>query len=295
MTEKNEWMQIKVRTNNNYSDTVASLLEQLGALSVTFEDAEDSPILEPRPGERRLWPSTEVSGLFAQGTDPAPILRALRAILGDHIPMAAVGLEDRNWIREWMSQFKPIKCGNRLWICPSWLHVDEKDAVTVMLDPGLAFGTGTHPTTWLCLNFLDSLDLKGKTVVDYGCGSGILGIAALKLGALKASGVDIDDQAIIASDENAERNGVKGLFTLYLNEAAADVTPADVTVANILAGPLAELEPEIARLTAKGGALALSGVLVEQAQAVKDAYAKDFTMGEIKTRGDWALLTGIRR
>ena len=295
MTENNEWMQIKLRTTNKLSDTVSDLLEQLGALAVTFEDAEDSPILEPRPGERRLWPNTEVTGLFEKGTDPAPILSALRTVLGDHIPMAAAGLQDRNWIREWMSQFKPIKCGNRLWICPSWLHVEDPDAVTVMLDPGLAFGTGTHPTTWLCLNFLDSLDLKGKSVVDYGCGSGILGIAALKLGASVASGVDIDDQAILASDENSERNGVKGRFTLYLNEAAADVKPADVTVANILAGPLAELEPEIARLTAKGGALALSGVLVEQAEAVKKAYEKDFIMGEVKSRGDWALLTGIRK
>lgn len=295
MTENNEWMQIKLRTTNKLSDTVSDLLEQLGALAVTFEDAEDSPILEPRPGERRLWPNTEVTGLFEKGTDPAPILSALRTVLGDHIPMAAAGLQDRNWIREWMSQFKPIKCGNRLWICPSWLHVEDPDAVTVMLDPGLAFGTGTHPTTWLCLNFLDSLDLKGKSVVDYGCGSGILGIAALKLGASVASGVDIDDQAILASDENSERNGVKGRFILYLNEAAADVKPADVTVANILAGPLAELEPEIARLTAKGGALALSGVLVEQAEEVKKAYEKDFIMGEVKSRGDWALLTGIRK
>lgn len=295
MTENNEWMQIKLRTTNKLSDTVSDLLEQLGALAVTFEDAEDSPILEPRPGERRLWPNTEVTGLFEKGTDPAPILSALRTVLGDHIPMAAAGLQDRNWIREWMSQFKPIKCGNRLWICPSWLHVEDPDAVTVMLDPGLAFGTGTHPTTWLCLNFLDSLDLKGKSVVDYGCGSGILGIAALKLGASVASGVDIDDQAILASDENSERNGVKGRFTLYLNEAAADVKPADVTVANILAGPLAELEPEIARLTAKGGALALSGVLVEQAEEVKKAYEKDFIMGEVKSRGDWALLNGIRK
>lgn len=295
MTENNEWMQIKLRTTNKLSDTVSDLLEQLGALAVTFEDAEDSPILEPRPGERRLWPNTEVTGLFEKGTDPAPILSALRTVLGDHIPMAAASLQDRNWIREWMSQFKPIKCGNRLWICPSWLHVEDPDAVTVMLDPGLAFGTGTHPTTWLCLNFLDSLDLKGKSVVDYGCGSGILGIAALKLGASVASGVDIDDQAILASDENSERNGVKGRFILYLNEAAADVKPADVTVANILAGPLAELEPEIARLTAKGGALALSGVLVEQAEEVKKAYEKDFIMGEVKSRGDWALLTGIRK
>lgn len=297
MSQENsqEWVQIKIRTRNSYSDTVSDLLEQLGSLAVTFEDAEDSPILEPRPGERRLWPDTEVTGLFAQGTDPEPILRALKAILGDHIPMAAVKLADKNWIRAWMDQFKPIKCGNRLWICPSWLKVDDPDAVVVMLDPGLAFGTGTHPTTWLCLNYLDSLSLEGKTVVDYGCGSGILGIAALKLGAVKASGVDIDDQAILASDENSERNGVKGKFTLYLNEASKNVEPADVTVANILAGPLTELEPEIARLTAHGGHLALSGVLKEQAPEVLEAYSKDFVMDEVTTRGDWALLSGVRR
>lgn len=222
-------------------------------------------------------------------------MRALRAVLGDHLPIAAVQLEDKNWVRAWMDQFKPIKCGNRLWICPSWLKVDDPNAVVVKLDPGLAFGTGTHPTTWLCLNFLDSLDLKGKTVVDYGCGSGILGIAALKLGAVKASGVDIDDQAILASNENASRNEVQGKFTLYLNEASKNVVPADVTVANILAGPLTELEGEIARLTAHGGYLALSGVLKEQAEEVRKVYEKDFMMNEIKTRDDWALLSGIRR
>ncbi|MDY6323393.1 MAG: 50S ribosomal protein L11 methyltransferase [Succinivibrio sp.] len=295
MAANDTWTQIKLRTDKNLSDTAADLLEQLGALSVTFEDAEDSPILEPRPGERRLWPHVVVTGLFAQGTDPEPILSALRAILGDHIPMAAVSLEDKNWIRAWMDQFKPIKCGRRLWICPSWLHVGEPGSVVVMLDPGLAFGTGTHPTTWLCLNFLDSLDLTDKKVVDYGCGSGILGIAALKLGAAKASGVDIDEQAIIASEENAERNGLKGKFTLYLGEASAQLEPADVTVANILAGPLAELEPEIARLTAKGGRLALSGVLKDQAQEVCKAYERDFEIGNVSSRGDWALITAVRR
>ena len=185
-----DWIQIKLRTTNQLADTIAELLEQFGALSVSYTDAEDSPILEPRPGERKLWPNTEVTGLLAQGTDPEPILNALKAILGDHIPMVATHLEDKNWIRAWMDQFKPLKFGRRLWICPSWLSVDEKDSVVVMLDPGLAFGTGTHPTTALCLEYLDSLDLKDKQVLDYGCGSGILAVAALKLGAKKALGAD---------------------------------------------------------------------------------------------------------
>ncbi len=293
--DSNEWTQIRLRTDSKLSDTVSDLLEQLGALAVTFEDAADSPILEPRPGERRLWPRTDVIGLFAKGTDPEPILKSLQAVLGDHVPMAATALEERNWIRAWMDQFKPVKCGRRLWICPSWLHVDEPGAVAVMLDPGLAFGTGTHPTTWLCLNFLDSLDLEGKTITDYGCGSGILAIAALKLGARQALGVDIDPQAIQASEENARRNGVEDRFKLSLGAPAEGLQKADVTVANILAGPLAELEGEIASLTAKGGRLALSGILDYQADEVCLAYEKDFRIDGRAVREGWARIEATRR
>lgn len=292
---QNDWVQIRIRTDSKLSDTVSDLLEQLGALAVTFEDAADNPILEPRPGERRLWPNTDVIGLFAQGTDPSAVVNKLQAILGDHVPVAATSLEERNWIRCWMDQFKPIKCGRRLWICPSWLHVDDKDAITVMLDPGLAFGTGTHPTTWLCLNFLDGLDLKGKNVTDYGCGSGILAIAALKLGAAHACGVDIDPQAIEASEDNAGRNGVQDRFTLYLNRPAEEVPKADVTVANILAGPLTELESEIAKLTAKGGLLALSGIIEEQAEEICDAYAKDFEIKSRTVREGWVRIVAQKR
>jgi ribosomal protein L11 methyltransferase len=293
-TDSNEWTQIRLRTDSNLSDTVSDLLEQLGALAVTFEDAGDSPILEPRPGERRLWPKTDVIGLFAKGTDPKPILQKLQALLGDHVPMAATALEERNWIRAWMDQFKPVKCGRRLWICPSWLHVDEPDAVVVMLDPGLAFGTGTHPTTWLCLNFLDSLDLEGRTITDYGCGSGILAIAALKLGAKSALGVDIDPQAIQASGENARRNGVEERFKLSLGMPPAGAPKADVTVANILAGPLAELEGEIASLTRSGGRLALSGILEDQAEEVCRAYEKDFRIDGVQVREGWARIAATR-
>lgn len=296
MTQNNDWIQIKIRTTNSFSDAVAELLEQLGALAVSYTDAEDSPILEPKPGERRLWPNTEVTGLLDKGTDPEPILAKLKAILGDHIPMAATHLEDKNWIRAWMDQFKPLKFGSHLWICPSWLKVEEENSVVVMLDPGLAFGTGTHPTTALCLSYLDSLDLKDKLVLDYGCGSGILAIAALKLGAKKAMGVDIDEQALQASLENAKRNDVDDRLELVMGtDKKLELPKSQITVANILAGPLAQLEPVIADLTASGGLLALSGILTEQADEVIEAYSKDFIMNKVKDKDGWALLTGTRK
>lgn len=291
-----DWIQIKLRTTNQVADTIADLLEQFGAISVSYTDAEDSPILEPRPGERRLWPATEVTGLLDQGTDPEPILNALKAILGDHVPMMAVHLEDKNWIRAWMDQFKPLKFGNHLWICPSWMSVDEPNSVVVMLDPGLAFGTGTHPTTALCLEYLDSLDLEDKQVLDYGCGSGILAVAALKLGAKNALGVDIDEQALIASKENATRNGVAQKLELFMGtDKKLNLPKSPITVANILAGPLAELEPIIADLTQSGGKLALSGILTEQSDSVIEAYSKDFVMNKVKDKDGWALLTGTRK
>lgn len=296
MSNNTDWIQIKLRTTNQSADTIAELLEQLGALAVSYTDAEDSPILEPKPGERRLWPNTEVTGLLEQGTDPKPILAVLKQLLGDHIPMVATTLEDKNWIRAWMDQFKSLKFGQHLWICPSWLSVDEKDSVVVMLDPGLAFGTGTHPTTSLCLSYLDSLDLKDKDVLDYGCGSGILAIAALKLGAKSATGVDIDEQALIASKENAKRNGVEDKLQLIMGtDKKLDLPQFPITVANILAGPLAELEPIIASLTQSGGKLALSGILTEQADSVIEAYSKDFVMNKVKDLDGWALLTGTKK
>ena len=296
MTQNNDWIQIKIRTTNSFSDAVAELLEQLGALAVSYTDAEDSPILEPKPGERRLWPNTEVTGLLDKGTDPEPILAKLKAILGDHIPMAATHLEDKNWIRAWMDQFKPLKFGSHLWICPSWLKVEEENSVVVMLDPGLAFGTGTHPTTALCLGYLDSLDLKDKLVLDYGCGSGILAIAALKLGAKKAMGVDIDEQALQASLENAKRNDVDDRLELVMGtDKKLELPKSQITVANILAGPLAQLQPVIADLTASGGLLALSGILTAQADEVIEAYSKDFIMNKVKDKDGWALLTGTRK
>lgn len=203
------WIQLKLNTTGANAEDLSDALMEAGAVSITFQDTHDTPVFEPLPGETRLWGDTDVIGLFDAETDMNDVV----AILENH-PLLGAGfahkieqLEDKDWEREWMDNFHPMRFGERLWICPSWRDVPDENAVNVMLDPGLAFGTGTHPTTSLCLQWLDSLDLTGKTVIDFGCGSGILAIAALKLGAAKAIGIDIDPQAIQASRDNAERNG----------------------------------------------------------------------------------------
>jgi len=204
-------------------------------------------------------------------------------------------IEDKDWECEWMDNFHPMRFGERLWICPSWRDVPDPDAVNVMLDPGLAFGTGTHPTTSLCLSWLDGLDLQGKTVIDFGCGSGILAIAALKLGAAQAIGIDIDPQAIQASRDNAERNGVADRLSLYLPHQQPENLQADVVVANILAGPLRELAPLIGVLPKAGGHLGLSGVLASQAESVCEAYAERFALDAVAEKEEWCRITGVRR
>lgn len=292
---KRDWLEIRLRIDGKAADTVAEIMEQLGSLAVTWQDAEDSPILEPKPGERRLWPNTEVTGLFDKNADATQIVKILSSILGDNIPIAIIDLEDQDWVRSWMDSFKPIRCADNLWICPSWCEIPDKNAANVMLDPGLAFGTGTHPTTFLCLEHLASLNLKDQEIIDYGCGSGILAIAALKLGAKKAYGIDIDEQAIIASKDNAQRNGVEERLELFNSTHTKCHKQTQVVVANILAGPLTELESEIAALCLSGGNLALSGILDEQAQEVIDAYSKDFTLQKRKVKEGWVLLVFTRK
>ena len=214
------WIQIRLNSTDRKAEQISDYLEEIGAVSVTFMDSQDTPIFEPLPGETRLWGNTDVVALFDAETDMAQILRLLRQEkhLDENTAYKIEQIEDKDWEREWMDNFHPMRFGKRLWICPSWREVPEPDAVNVMLDPGLAFGTGTHPTTALCLEWLDSLDLRGKTVIDFGCGSGILAIAALKLGAQSAVGIDIDPQAILASRNNAEQNGVADRLRLFLSD-----------------------------------------------------------------------------
>ncbi|MBN3261732.1 50S ribosomal protein L11 methyltransferase [Pectobacterium brasiliense] len=291
------WIQLKINTSGKVAEQLGDTMIESGAVSVTFQDTHDNPVFEPLPGETRLWGDTDAIALYDAETD----MNAVIAIL-EQDPLLGVGfkhkieqLEDKDWEREWMDNFHPMQFGKRLWICPSWREIPDPSAVNVMLDPGLAFGTGTHPTTSLCLQWLDGLDLEGKTIIDFGCGSGILAIAALKLGAARAIGIDIDPQAIQASRDNAQRNGVSERLELYLpKDQPADLS-ADVVVANILAGPLRELAPLISDLPKAGGYLGLSGVLSTQADGVAEAYADKFTLDPVAEREEWCRITGQRR
>lgn len=290
------WIQLKINTSGSQAEELGDALIESGSVSVTFQDTHDTPVFEPLPGETRLWGDTDVIGLFDAQSDMAGVVSILEnhPLLGPGFHHKIEQLEDKDWEREWMDNFHPMRFGKRLWICPSWRDVPDENAVNVMLDPGLAFGTGTHPTTSLCLEWLDGLDLAGKTVIDFGCGSGILAIAALKLGASKAIGIDIDPQAIQASRDNAQRNGVSERLELYLPHEQPDVLNADVVVANILAGPLRELAPLISVLPVQGGLLGLSGVLTSQAESVCEAYVDSFTLDPVAEKEEWCRITGIK-
>lgn len=291
------WIQIKINTTGANAEAISDALIESEAVSVTFQDTHDNPVYEPLPGETRLWGDTDVIGLFDAETDMKQVVAVLaqHPLLGADFHHKVEQIEDKDWEREWMDNFHPMCFGKRLWICPSWREVPDPDAVNVMLDPGLAFGTGTHPTTSLCLSWLDGQDLTGKTVIDFGCGSGILAIAALKLGASHAIGIDIDPQAIQASRDNAERNGVSDRLDLYLPEQQPNNLSADVVVANILAGPLRELAPLISVLPAQGGKLALSGILASQAEDVCEAYAGKFDLDPVAEKDEWCRITGQRK
>ncbi|MBB3306191.1 MULTISPECIES: 50S ribosomal protein L11 methyltransferase [unclassified Enterobacter] len=291
------WIQIKINSTGENAETLSDALMDVGAVSVTFQDTHDNPVYEPLPGETLLWGDTDVIGLFDAETEMSDVVAELsqHPLLGSAFCHKIEQIEDKDWEREWMDNFHPMRFGERLWICPSWRDVPDPDAVNVMLDPGLAFGTGTHPTTSMCLTWLDGLDLHGKTVIDFGCGSGILAIAALKLGAAQAIGIDIDPQAIQASRDNAERNGVSERLALYLPHQQPDNLQADVVVANILAGPLRELAPLISVLPKAGGHLGLSGVLASQAEGVCAAYAEQFELDPVAEKEEWCRITGVRR
>ena len=280
-------------------DAVEVLFERHGAYSVTLTDAGDKPVLEPAPGETPLWADSRITGLFDADADLAALLDDISDTLGvDDLPPHAVEeLEDRPWEREWLRDFGPMSFGRRLWVLPGD-SVAPEGAVSVRLDPGLAFGTGTHPTTALCLEWLDDLDLDGRTVLDYGCGSGLLAIAALKLGARSALAMDIDPQAVTATRSNAVANGVDDRLEVVGSDEAIDGR-YDVVVANILAGPLVELAESIATRLSSAGDLALSGILSEQVDEVAAAYRPWVDMAEPELRESggqrWARLSGKRR
>jgi ribosomal protein L11 methyltransferase len=273
---------------------VEDALFELGAVSVTLADAADDPVLEPAPGETPLWPTVVVKAVFGAEADADVIAACLAQALPDAPAPRFEVLPDKPWEREWLKDFKPMRFGRRLWVCPGGLPAGAPDAIRIELDPGLAFGTGTHPTTALCLEWLDSQDIAGRQVVDYGCGSGILAIAAAKLDAASVLAMDIDPQALIATRDNAARNAVAGRIAVTGDPWLAAGT-ADVLLANILAGPLVDLAPRFAQAVRPGGLLALSGLLLEQADTVTAAYRPWFDIGTTATRDGWALLAGRRR
>lgn len=290
------WLQLRINTSAELAEQVGGMLSANGAQAVTFLDAKDTPMYEPKPGETMLWPDTQVVGLFDASHDMKGVISRLEKarILGKGFSHKLDPLEDKDWEREWMDNFHPMQFGQRLWICPSWREVPEPDAVNVMLDPGLAFGTGTHPTTALCLRWLDAQQIDQRTVVDFGCGSGILALAALKLGAERVVGIDIDPQALQASEENARRNDVAERLEVYLPQYQPTLE-ADVVMANILSGPLLELREVITGFCKPGGRLVLSGILAEQVSAIESAYQADFDLETSEIEGDWARVSGVRR
>lgn len=290
------WLQVRLAITPEQAETYEDALLEVGAVSVTFMDAEDQPIFEPDLGTTPLWSNTHLLALFEADTDETALLAHLQLLCGGALPEHHVErIEDQDWERSWMDGFQPMRFGQRLWIVPSWHAAPEPDAVNLLLDPGLAFGTGTHPTTALCLEWLDSQNLDNCSVLDFGCGSGILAIAALLLGAPQAAGTDIDPQALEASRDNASRNGINpARFPVYL-PADLPQQPADVVVANILAGPLVSLAPQITALVKGGGRLALSGILAEQAEEVRAAYASAFDLDPTAIKDGWVRISGVKR
>lgn len=289
------WLQLRINTSSENAESIGDMLTANGSQAVTYVDAKDTPMYEPKPGEVLLWPDTQVVGLFEADADMKGILQRLSKakVLGPNFKYKLEPLEDKDWEREWMDNFHPMQFGERLWICPSWRDVPDPNAVNVMLDPGLAFGTGTHPTTALCLRWLDGIDMTNKTVVDFGCGSGILALAALKLGAKRVIGIDIDPQALQATKENARRNGVEDRLDVYLPEDQPELE-ADVVMANILSGPLLDLQGVITGYCKSNGQLVLSGILAEQVERIEDAYSKDISLETSAIDGEWARVSGTK-
>ena len=270
------------------AESVEAALFEAGATAITFSDRGDEPVLEPRPDEIRLWSDTLVRALFDQSIPAAQSLGRLAQLLGAHITEFATvrAIESRDWERVWLKDWKPMRFGRRLWVCPTEAPAPEDaEAVVVRLDPGLAFGTGTHPTTALCLQMLDGMPLTDRAMIDYGCGSGILGIAALKLGAASVIAVDLDPQALVATRENAVRNGVAD--RLEIQGVPPRLEATSCVFANILADPLIELEPVLGAACLPQADLFLSGLLKSQAYAVKAAYGASFAIVQVIERGDW--------
>ncbi len=290
------WHQISIITNENTAPKLADFFSNLGAVSVTYMDAEDEPVYEPGIGETKIWSNTQVIALFELDAEPELIKTLVfRQFKNDELhDWQHEAVADQEWERAWMEYYKPMKFADKLWVCPTNQEQFEAGTVCLTLDPGLAFGTGTHPTTALCLEWLASHDLADKTVIDYGCGSGILAVAAILLGANIAHAVDIDPQAITATQSNAIKNNVQDKIKCYLPEQLHPFQ-ADIVLANILAKPLIDMSEQICALLVSGGQLVLSGILRKQAESVISAYQQNINFNPLIQQEDWIRLDGVKR
>ena len=289
------WLQLIIPTNDKDANQLSDALMNQGAVSVTLQDMQDQPMLEPAVGTTPMWSQTRAVGLFDASQDLKQVIKNLEQQLRKKIPdWKGEQLEDKDWVRAWMDDFKPMQFGEKLWVVPSTFEPPQADAANILLDPGLAFGTGTHPTTSMCLEWLDANPPTEKDIIDFGCGSGILAIGAILLGAKHAEAIDLDPQALIATRDNAEKNNVSSNIDIYLpNEFSNQQTP--LLLANILALPLIELAPYFADLTVSQGQIVLSGILAEQADSVLTAYKPNFDIQVWKQQGDWICLAGVRK
>jgi len=277
-------------------EQVEEILLDLGAQSLSISDAGDEPIYEPPPGTTPVWRESVLTATFDSARDPEVLMQQINAVLPANLAasLRRHGLEERDWEQAYKKHFKPIQCAPDLWIVPSWSEPPEANATIIELDPGLAFGTGSHPTTALCLAWLAANPPTDRRVIDYGCGSGILAIAALKLGASSVVAVDIDEQALVASEANLRANRIDTDRVQISDPRDMDNTPADLLIANILAGPLVELAPRFASLVRPAGQILLSGILKTQLEEIQLAYQTDFTLAQADLREDWACISGIR-
>lgn len=288
---------LQIRVLSAHPEFAEEILLACGASSVSLVDAGDDPVLEPAPGATPLWSRTVAVGLFDADADGAYIDTSLREHLpdGGALEISSERVEDQDWVRVWLKDCPPMKFGERLWVCPHEKRVDEAGCATVLLDPGLAFGTGTHPSTAMCLDWIARNEMQNRAVLDFGCGSGILGIAALKLGAAHCTSVDIDPQAILATRDNAAQNGVVERLVALEHDAVFEPFQADVVLANILARPLIELAPLLTSCVKPGGRLVLAGLLDRQAQEVRAAYTQSFDFEPDLSREGWTRIAATRR
>lgn len=304
-----EWLEVMLEARQEDVESLEEWLFEAGALSVTLQDSHDDDdlahaVLEPVPGEVRLWEAVRVVGLFARETRLEQLHDALHlaaAMLGRDVPPFSVSrLQEREWERAWMDEFRPMQFGRHFWICPTEQPAPDESAINLRLDPGMAFGTGTHATTAQCLAWMGQQTaqslrpLAGQRIIDYGCGSGVLAIAALLLGAEKAWAVDIDPQALTATTDNARQNGVDDRLEVGMPDLVNEIS-VELVLANILFKPLMELADTLADRVSPGGRLLVSGILQEQMAPLSQRYGERFAFEPGQVQDGWALMSAIRR